>query len=861
MPMRVPLSWLKEYVDIPVPPEQLAAGLTLAGLEVEKLHVIGAEWDKVYVGQIATLDRHPDADRLWLTQVEYGADQPLQVVTGAPNLHLGAKVPLALAGAVLIDGHNPGGGKVTLKPTKMRGIMSAGMVCSELELGLSQEHEGILILSDDAPVGAPLQQVLGDVVLELDVTPNLGRALGLIGIAREVKAIFGGTVRLPSTAWHDDGPPVADALAVEIADPDLCARYIGAVIDGVTVGPSPAWLQRRLTLAGLRPINNIVDITQYVMWEYGQPLHAFDYDLIEGHRIIVRRARPGEQIRTIDHVDRPLDPQMLVIADAERPVALAGVMGGETSEVSDGTTRVLLESANFEYLNVRRTARLLKIRSDASHRFERNVDPNVAEPALRRAAELMRELGGGTIRHGMVDRYPRPRNPIVVSVTPHETERLLGLRLSAGEIATHLRRLDFAVEVPPGAADDPHVPLDVTVPTYRNDVTIAADLVEEVARMVGYDNIPETLLGGELPPQQRNITYEMDQAMRDRLAAAGLDEVISYALISRAMLERMGPPVPEGAATGSDDGKPRPWRYLPYDPARPLVALANPISQEQEILRPNLLPSLLATLRANLRNEPRIAIFEVSHVYWSPTPDVVAARQATLGTDPRWPALENEADLPEEPLRVAGLLTGPRLPRSRFARADASDEQMDFFDAKGVVEAVLRGFNIRNVRYEPVAAAWFHPGRVAAVVAGDQLLGVVGELHPRLVAAWELPDARIGAFDLDMAVIEALGQVEPRHAPPSRYPATMQDLAVIVPDAVPAARVEALIRETGGKLLVGVTLFDVYTGPPVPPGARSLAYSLAFQALDRTLSEEDVTKLRTRIIARLQREVGAQLRA
>ena len=861
MPMRVPLSWLRDYVDIAVPPEQLAAGLTLAGLEVEKLHLIGTEWDKVFVGRIVTLERLPETDRLWVAQVEYGAERPLQIVTGASNMRAGDKVPLALPGAVLIDGHDPAHNKRTLKPGKIRGVESQAMACSELELGLSQSHEGLLILPADAPLGRPLVEVLGDAVLEIEVSPNLGRALGLIGLAREVRAIFGVTLRLPAPTWQAAGPPVADYLAVDIADPDLCARYMGAVIRGVTVGPSPEWLQRRLTLAGLRPINNIVDITQYVMWEYGQPLHAFDYDLVTGHRIIVRRARPGETIRTIDHADRALDPEMLVIADAERPVALAGVMGGETSEVSDATINILLESANFEYLNIRRTARLQKIHSDASHRFERNVDPNTAEPALIRAAELMRELAGGTICTGVVDRYPRPRRPIVVEVTAHEATRLLGLPLTAEDVARELRRLDFQVVVPPAAATDPRVPLAVTVPTYRNDVTIAADLVEEVARMIGYDNLPETLITGGLPPQEPGapwaLPHEFEQALRDRAAAAGLDEVITYPLISRALLERMGAPEPPAPAGGA----PAPaWRYALYDPARAPLALANPLSLEQEILRPTLLPSLLATLLTNWRPEERLAIFEVSRVYQRATAAQVAERQAAQVALTTWPPVPGETELPDEPARLAGLLAGPRAPRSRFSRPDTPGAALDFFDAKGVVEAILAGFNIRGVSYEPALAAGFHPGRAAAVVSGGKLLGVVGEIHPRIVADWELPAERVAAFDLDVAALFALWAPTARFAPISRYPATVQDLALIVPDTVPAARVEALIRETGGKLLTGLTLFDVYTGAPVPAGARSLAYSLAFQALDRTLSEEEVTKLRTRIVNRLARETGAQLR-
>jgi phenylalanyl-tRNA synthetase beta chain len=871
MATRVPLSWLREYIDIQVPPQELANRLILAGLEVERIDTIGSEWDKVVVGRIATLDRHPNADRLWVTQVDYGADAPQQVVTGAPNLHLGAMVPLAFPGAVLIDGHSATHEKITLKPGKLRGIESIGMVCSELELGISQEHEGIMILPDNAPLGAPLQEVLGDIVLEIAVTPNLGRILSLIGVAREIKALFGGEVRQPDTSWQPDGPPIDDLLSVEIEDPDLCSRYSAAVIRNVQIGPSPDWMQRRLTLAGMRPISNVVDITNYVMLEMGQPLHAFDYDKVHEHRIIVRRAREGEHLTTIDHEDRVLDSNTLVIADPQEAVGLAGVMGGADSEIGPETVNILLESANFDPRNIARTSRQLHLPSEAASRFERTVDQQLTVPALKRAAELMRRYASGTIAGGDIDHFPAPKPPVTIALTQHEVERLLGIPVPAAEIAGMLRRLEFGVEMPADAANDPHAALTVHVPSYRNDVTIPADLVEEVARMIGYDRIPETLLSGTLPPQFVNYAYNDRERVRDLLAACGLDEVITYSPISSAALARLGSPAPpadsapaeaEPAAQGKRRGAPpKTWRYLAYDENRAIIRIANPLSSEQDIMRPALLPGLLGALRTNLRNTPRLYLFEIGNIFWSATPEDARQREEDAAAGRHTALAPGEAMMPVEPRRVGAVLTGPRHPRSRFARAEAAEEQTDFYDAKGVVDTLLAHLNIAGARYEPVLAPWYHPGRVAAVVLGDTLLGVVGELHPRVLDAFEVGGRRVYACDLDLDVLLAAIPQRVRYSSISRYPAVTQDIALVVAGTVPASRVEALIRETGGKLLTDVLLFDIYTGPPVPAGHRSLAYTLTFQALDRTLSEDEVTKLRNKIANRLKYEVGAELRA
>jgi phenylalanyl-tRNA synthetase beta chain len=572
-------------------------------------------------------------------------------------------------------------------------------------------------------------------------------------------------------------------------------------------------------------------------------------------------------METLDHVKRTLDTRMLVIADSQGPVALGGVMGGADSEVTDTTTDVLLEAANFDYLTIRRTARLLHLPSEAAYRFERTVDQNLTVPAIQRAAELLRQYAGGTVAQGYVDVFPAPRPPRTVDLTPREVKRLLGIEVSASQIVAMLTRLEFRVEAPPDAESNPDAPLRVHVPSYRNDVNIAADLVEEVARMIGYDAIPQTLLDGRLPLAAVNYDWLNRERVRDLLNGCGLDEVITYSVIGSAVLGRLGSPTPPQAETAPPaDGKGRParsrvWEYRAYDEGYPVLTLANPLSSEQDIMRPAMLPGLLTAARTNLRNSPRVALYEIGSTFRPPSESESREREAAAAAGLRAPLVAGEATMPVESRHLAGLLTGPRDPRSRFTPEDAPGATIDFYDAKGVLETLFAQLNITGVSYEPVVAPWYHPGRVAAVVLGDALLGVIGELHPQIAAVAELEGHRLYSFDLDLDRLLATIPQRDRYTPISRYPAVSQDLALVVPDTVPAARVEGLLRETGGKLLTDLVLFDIYTGPPVPAGHRSLAYTLTFQALDRTLSDDEIAKLRTKLIGRLGREVGATLRA
>jgi len=599
--MRVPLGWLSEYVDLTLDVEELAERLTLAGLEVAAIERVGTDWDrdKIFVGEVVAVRRHPNADRLTLVTVNYGEGRQQEVVTGAPNLQVGdsgQKVVFATTGARLIDGHADDGRILTLKPTKIRGVPSEGMVCSEKELGLGPDHSGIIILPDDAPVGKPLADYLGDTVLDLDLTPNLARCLSMIGVAREVAALTGQEVRLPSTDWVAEGAPIAGQVEVEIEDPDLCNRYVAALIGGVQIGPSPYSIQRRLMLAGMRPISALVDITNYVMLEWGQPLHAFDYHRLRNRQgqtideagpegkppiIIVRRARPGEEIVTLDGVQRELTDDMLVIADGVGPVAIAGVMGGLETEVTEETTDILLESANFNFINNRRTAQALRLPSEASYRFGRGVPASLSLSAARRAAEMMHTLAGGTIAQGVADNYPLPQKQVMVEITPAEVLRILGIEIGAQEIQRILESLDFRCQV----AGDPassEATIRAEVPEHRLDVEIPADLIEEVARVYGYDDLPATLMSDVLPPQRWNLSLEGEEKMRDVLVDTGLQEVITYSMTNLASVARLDP--------GSE----------PPDPEA-YVRLANPLTSEREFMRQTLMNNILETVTCATR--------------------------------------------------------------------------------------------------------------------------------------------------------------------------------------------------------------------------------------------------------------------
>ena len=821
--MRVPLRWLREYVDIDLPLPELAARMTLAGLEVDAIEHIGDEWgrDAIVVGQIIEVRPHPNADRLTIALVDHGLPEPQAVVTGASNIQVGdhgQKVAFARAGARLIDGYSEELRYTTLKPTKIRGVLSAGMVCSEKELGLSDEHAGILVLDDDAPVGVPLQDYIGDEILVIELTPNLGRCLSIIGVAREVAALTGKPLKLVEPRMVAEGPPIAGQIKLEIADADLCARYSATLIRGVQLGPSPFLMQQRLRMAGMRPVNVIVDVTNYVMLEWGQPLHAFDYDKLrsleagEPPTIIVRRARLPEKLTTLDGVERELEEDMLLITDGGGPVAVAGVMGGAESEISEQTTNVLLESANFDSLNNRRTSELLKLPSEASLRFGRGLPPQTTVIAARRASEWMRRLADGTIAKGIADAYPVKSKPTTVALMPQETQRLLGIKLSRRRIVHILESLGFDCD--PGRGKGP---IRAKVPYYRLDVRIPADLVEEVARIYGYDQIPDTLLRDELPPQRNNPAQELEQRVRDLLVAGGLAEVITYSLTNLESVAKLRLP-----QTDLD--------------ARNYVRLANPLNSEREFMRRTLMNSLLESARDNLRFLDRVAIFEISRVY---LPD-------------------SGSELPSEPRRLCIAMSGPR---EHLRRQQATNGTLDFYDLKGIMEMLLHLLRIGDYAFQAAEHPTFQNGRTARLCIGDCCLGVMGEVHPEVKEGFGLPDQPVVLMELDLDALFAQLSASRRYQPVSRYPSISRDLALVVDESIEAVEVKHAISRAGGKLLQTAELFDVYRGTQVPAGKKSLAYSVTYQAMGRTLTDEEVDRMLARMQRTLEEQMGAQVRS
>ena len=799
--MKVPLSWLKEFVDVDLPREELAHRLTMAGTEVGSVEVIGGTWDNVFVARVASIDPHPNADRLKLATVSLHGEQ-VTVVCGAPNIAAGQAVAFARVGARLVDPRT--GNAETLRAATIRGVESAGMVCSERELAIGDDHAGILVLPDDAPVGALLSDYLGDVIFDLEVTPNRPDCMSVLGIAREVAALTGATLREPDLSYAEDGDPVEGVLNVEIADPALCPRYTASVIRGIQVGPSPRWMQDRLAKAGQRSINNVVDVTNYVMLEFGQPLHAFDFDTIAESRIVVRPAGEQEPFVTLDEAQHDLRPPMLVIADGGRSVALAGIMGGLNTEMTDATTSVLLESANFNPVNTRRTSQALRLRSESSSRFEKGLQPELAEAALRRATQLILKLAGGTACRGIADAYPQPSARPAVRFTLARLRKVLGVDMDVSHVQGILTALGFGVT---SASDGA---MQVEVPYWRSDIAQEDDLVEEVARITGYDELPTTMLSTPVPHRSPQPERETRERVRDLMVECGMQETISYSLTSAALLERT----------------------QPADAPRPL-RVANPMSGEFEFLRTTLRSGILTTLAAN-RQQARdgIRLFEMGRVY-----------------------LPREADLPLERETLVGVLAGPRSPESWLG----GDERMDFFDAKGVVEMLMGRLRL-PCEFRPADDSTFLPGRCAAVLSGADVVGVIGEVHPRTLEHFEIASEAVALFELDVDALARAVSTEPvRYRAIARYPGALRDLAVVLDTSVPAAQVQAIIERDA--LVSHATLFDVYEGADVAAGKRSLAYRVLFQAPDRTLVGDEVSQAMTTIVAALEREVGATLRS
>jgi phenylalanyl-tRNA synthetase beta chain len=804
--MKLSLNWLREFVDVDLPVPELARRLIDATAEVESWETIGAGWDpeRVRVAEVMAVEPHPNADRLRLVTVDDGKGRQ-QVVCGAPNVAVGQKIAFATEGAELFDGHT--GEKAKLKLRPIRGVDSAGMVLSEKELGLSDDHEGILVLPQDAENGRPLVEQLGDVVFDISTWANRADLLGVMGFGRETAAITGNVLREPDRTHSESARKVSDFISVSIEAPDLCRRFTASVIENVTIAPSPLWMQERLLKAGMRPINNVVDITNYVMLETGQPLHAFDYDLVRGKQIVARRATPGEKLITLDGVEREFDGEMLLICDGEGPVGIAGIMGGGNSEVSENTRNVLLEIANFRPGSIRRTSTHLKLRTEASLRFEKGLGMEMPEYAQHRALHLFEQLTGGTVAAGLVDVYPGKQPVRTIVVEAARIEQVLGISIPTEDVRRILTDLGFVCHfVPPGK-------YSVQPPDWRPDVEIADDVIEDVGRIYGYDKLPTTMLRGRLPAPEFDPVRDLRERVRDLAVALGFQETISYTLTDKARLQRMVP--------DSDT--------LRYNP----LGVVNPVAAQHTFLRTSLRPSVLETYASNRHHEDgALRIFELGFEY-----------------------LPVEADLPHERPVFCAVLGGAR--ESRWPRT--SGEALDFYDAKGFLEALLRDIGIK-ASFAPAAEFGFLNGHTAEVLVGKDVVGVVGQVHPDNAAMFDIAEP---VFLVELSVESLIRHLpeRPDYTAPSRFPEVRQDLALLVGSDVPAGRVLELVRShRSGSIRISADLFDEYRGTGIPEGKKSLAIALRFQAEDRTLTDADVAKVQGGLLTRLSREFGAELR-
>ena len=840
--MKIPLSWLKDFIDLDgLSVEDVARKLTLAGMEVDEILYVGLSmpeykdgekhefktngigWDreKLVVAEIRQVNPHPNADKLTLLDL-YDGEQDQVVLTGAPNIfHLkGAgklekpvKVAYAKEGTTLYDGHAEGQVLMTLKRAKIRGVDSYSMVCSEKELGITDESDGIIILDDDAPVGMPLSDYMGDAVLDISILPNMGRNANVVGIARELAAMLGRELKKPDTKVAVSGQSVKELLEIEITTPEMNPRFVAGLIRNVELKPSPYQIQRRLKLAGIRPISNVVDATNYAMIEYGEPLHAFDYDVLKKRagdkkiKITTRTAKDGEKLTTLDGNERKLTANNVLVCDEKGSLSLSGVMGGAESEVTDSTKNILLEGAAWNFINIRRTAQQHNLPSEASFRFSRGVHPALAEGGVRLGLKYMAEWAGGAVAPDLVDEYPLPPKDAVVDVTVTDVKRWLGIDLTLDQIAELLSRLEFKSEV---LSDK----VRVTSPNHRMDigegVVGVADVLEEVARSYGYDNIPTTTMADALPPQVGNPVHEWEEHLRDLLVALGLQEVVTY---------RMTSPERESRVAKHDE----------------YVRLANPITPEKSVLRRSLVASVFDSLEKNIRYAESFSFFEIGPIF-----------------EP----VKN--DLPKEPHKLVIVMTGLREATAWDVKEPPT---MDFFDLKGRIELMLGGLRLSDVSYTATESySYLHPGKAAEVKVNGQVVGAFGELHPLVKEQYELGDSPILVAEFDLGILRTLAPTYEIKSIPDTPP-IYEDIALIVDESVLAETVEALIRQTGGRSVTDVRLFDLYRDEKIGAGKKSLAYALTYQAEDKTMTDAEAAAIRKKIVKRLEREVGAVLRS
>ncbi len=801
--MKASISWLKDYMSINMDVHPLADALTMAGLEVEAVTDRFGYLNRVVVGRIVEIGPHPNADKLKLCKVDVGT-QTLSVVCGAPNVTNDILAPVALPGTVFPNGF-------TLEKSIIRNVESEGMICSEAELGLGKDKSGIMILSPSLHVGEKLSKAieLSDAVIEVDLTPNRPDCLSMIGVAREICGIQKTKIQYPDMSLSDSGDDITNFTSVAIKAPDHCPRYAARLLTNITVGPSPFWLADRLVSVGMKPINNIVDITNFVLMETGQPLHAFDYDRLAENRIVVRRANEGESFTTLDMNERKLTSDMLMICDGEKPVAVGGVMGGLNSEIEQTTTKVLIESAYFDPVSIRKTSKKLGLSTEASHRFERGVDPEGVVSALNRAARLMAEIGGKLI-DGIIDEYPKKIPAKTITLKIKETNRLLGTDLSREEIKEFLESIEFSVK-----KIDTNT-LKVDPPSFRVDIERPEDLMEEVARLSGYNNIPTTFPA--MPAKARKPLKLLDARSRimHLMTGFGFFETINYSFISKLSCDRLN--LPSG------------------DYRRNMVNILNPLAEDQAVMRTSLVPGLLETVYRNIsKQQKNLKLFEIGKIY------------IEKGKD----------NLPEETEMLAGLWTGARLDASWYAK----ETPCDFFDIKGMVEGLLKGLNIDSIRFSSLAddlCVYTKPGYTARIISDKELLGIVGELHPLVLRNFNLKQA-VYLFELSIDSLIKLLPETRQSKPIPKFPVVPRDITIIVNKNTESDAILECIENIQEQLVENIQLIDVFTGDPISPGKKSVSIRVTYRSSKKTLEDEDVGNIHKMIADRLIKEFNAGL--
>lgn len=794
--MKLPLKWLKDYTDIDVTPKEYAEALTMSGSKVEEIITLGDDINKVVVGRIVSIEKHPDSDHLQICQVDVG-NETIQIVTGAQNVKANDLVPVALDGSLL-----PGGKKI--KKGKLRGVESCGMMCSIGELNVSKDEfpnaieDGIFILEGDYKPGTDIKEVLGlnDTVIDFEITSNRPDCFSIIGLARESAATFDKKFSIPEVKVRELGDTIEGKASVKIEAPDLCSRYTARIVTDVKIEPSPAWMRERLKACGVRPINNIVDITNYVMLEMGQPMHAFDLEYLKGRQIVVRRAADGEKMKTLDEQDRVLDSSMLVISDAERAVAVAGVMGGANSEITNETKAILFESATFDGISVRRTAKKLGMRTEASSRYEKGLDPENALAAVNRAAQLVEQLGAGKVCKGVIDCYPVKNEKKKIPFSPERINAFLGTDISREKMESILTKLEIEIN-----SDG-----TVTAPTFRPDLECDADIAEEIARFYGYNNIKATLLEGKATTiGGRNWSQKIDQIIRQTMLACGLSEIYTYSFTSPKVFDMMN--VPENSEL------------------RKTVTISNPLGEDFSIMRTTTIPDMLEVLANNYNKRVDEArLFEMSKVF-----------------------IPKSLPMTEQPYEKPVLTLGMY-------------GNLDFYDMTGVVEELMSVLGIKNYELEPLRDdPTFHPGRTAKLIINGRQCGVIGEIHPDVAQNFGAAQRNYIAM-IDIEPLKENASLETEYKPLPKFPAVSRDIAILVDDNVMVKEIERIISQRSGKILEQIKLFDVYKGKQLPDGKKSVAYSITFRASDRTLTDEEVAKTMESITKALSEKLGAQLR-